>query len=90
MAPKQVHTVDGFDIMLKGFFYIAMSTFIKYRGGFNKLVWNYRYGIELCNVARNCTDPCVVVLSNNDTWGHRVFTQTTRDNFRVQWIFNSC
>jgi len=71
MTPKKVPNSDDVNNMLKDFFNTAMRTFIKYLEGINKSVWNYKYLIELDNLASDYTDPFVVVEYKNETWSQR-------------------
>ena len=68
MTPKKVPNPDNVDLMLKDFFNTAMRTFIKYLTSIDKSVWNYKYLIELDNLASNYTDPFVIVEYKNETW----------------------
>ena len=71
MTPKKVPNSDDVNNMLKDFFNTAMRTFIKYLESINKSVWNYKYLIELDNLASDYTDPFVVVEYKNETWSQR-------------------
>ena len=70
MTPKTAPNSDDVDNMLKYVVNTAMRTFIKYRGGINKSVWDYKYIIELDNLASDYTYTFVVVEYKNETWSH--------------------